>query len=94
MVAWDKLNAGEYGYDWALEAKAKMNQFILSNDHQQLINYKSQGKAFDLAIPTPEHYLPLLYTLALKEDNEKVSLFNDKALAGSLTMTSLKIDKA
>jgi 4,5-DOPA dioxygenase extradiol len=94
MVAWDKLNAGEYGYDWALEAKAKMNQFILSNDHQQLINYKSHGKAFDLAIPTPEHYLPLLYTLALKEDNEKVSLFNDKALAGSLTMTSLKIDKA
>ena len=94
MVAWDKLNAGEYGYDWALEAKAKMNQFILSNDHQQLINYKSQGKAFDLAIPTPEHYLPLLYTLALKEENEKVSLFNDKALAGSLSMTSLKIDAA
>ena len=94
MVAWDKLNAGEYGYDWALEAKAKMNQFILSNDHQQLINYKSQGKAFDLAIPTPEHYLPLLYTLALKETDEKVSLFNDKALAGSLSMTSLKIDAA
>lgn len=91
MVAWDKLNAGEYGYDWALEAKAKMNQFILSNDHKQLINFKSQGKAFDLAIPTPEHYLPLLYTLALKEENEKVSLFNDKALAGSLTMTSVKI---
>lgn len=91
MVAWDKLNAGEYGYDWALEAKAKMNQFILSNDHQQLINFKSQGKAFDLAIPTPEHYLPLLYTLALKEEKEKVSLFNDKALAGSLTMTSVKI---
>ena len=94
MVAWDKLKAGEYGYDWALEAKAKMNQFILSNDHQQLINYKSQGKAFDLAIPTPEHYLPLLYTLALKETDEKVSLFNDKALAGSLSMTSLKIDAA
>lgn len=91
MVAWDKLNAGEYGYDWALEAKAKMNQFILSNDHQQLINFKSQGKAFDLAIPTPEHYLPLLYTLALKDEKEKVSLFNDKALAGSLTMTSVKI---
>jgi len=56
-----------------------------------LINFKSQGKSFDLAIPTPEHYLPLLYTLALKEENEKVSLFNDKAVAGSLTMTSLKM---
>jgi len=46
-----------------------------------------------LAIPTPEHYLPLLYALALKQENEKVSLFNDKVVAGSLSMTSLKIDK-
>jgi 4,5-DOPA dioxygenase extradiol len=93
MVAWDKLNNPGFGYDWALEASHKMKKFILDGDHQPLINYKSQGKAFDLAIPTPDHYLPLLYTLALKEDNEKVSLFNDKALAGSLTMTSVKIDK-
>ena len=94
MVAWDKLNAGEYGFDWALEASGKMKKFILSNDHKQLINFKSQGKAFDLAIPTPEHYLPLIYALGLKEENEKISLFNDKAVAGALTMTSVKIDKA
>lgn len=94
MVAWHKLNTGEYGYDWALEAKEKINKYILNGGHQQLINYKSQGKAFDLAIPSPDHYLPLLYTLALKEENEKVSLFNDKAVGGSLTMTSVKIDKA
>ena len=91
MVAWDKLNETDYGYDWALEAREKMKKFILENDHKHLINFKSQGKEFDLAIPTPEHYLPLLYALALKEENEKVSLFNDKAVAGSLTMTSLKI---
>lgn len=94
MVAWDKLNAPEYGYDWALEARAKMKQFILDGDHQSLINYQSQGKPFQLSIPTPEHYLPLLYTMALKEKNEKVSLFNDKAVGGSLTMTSVKIEKA
>ena len=70
-----------------------MKKYILSNDHKQLINYKSQGKAFDLAIPTPEHYLPLLYALALKKENEKISLFNDKIVGGSLSMTSLKIDK-
>ena len=91
MVAWDKLNETDYGYDWALEARDKMKKFILENDHKHLINFKSQGKEFDLAIPTPEHYLPLLYALALKEENEKVSLFNDKAVGGSLTMTSLKI---
>lgn len=94
LVAWDKLNTVDYAFDWAKEASEKMKKFILSNDHQQLINFKSQGKEFDLAIPTPEHYLPLLYALALKEENEKVSLFNDKAIAGSLTMTSLKIDRA
>ncbi len=94
MLAWDKLNAAEFAFDWAIEASEKMKKFILANDHKELINFKAQGKAFDLAIPTPEHYLPLLYVLALKEENEKVSLFNDKAVAGSLTMTSLKIDKA
>lgn len=90
MVEWKRLNE-TFGYDWAMEANDKMKQHILSGNHQQLINFRSQGKAFDLAIPTPEHYLPLLYTLALQEKNEEVKLFNDKAVAGSLTMTSLKI---
>lgn len=93
MVAWDKLNTTGFGYDWAIEANEKMKKLILSNDHQQLINFKNQGKAFDLAIPTPEHYLPLLYALALKEENEKVHIFNEKAVAGSLTMTSVKISE-
>lgn len=91
MVAWDKLNASEYGFDWAIEANEKMKKFILSGDHKQLVNFRSQGKSFDLAIPTPEHYLPLLYSLALKDEKDNVSLFNDKAVAGSLTMTSVKI---
>ncbi len=91
MMAWDKLNEDEYGFDWAIEASENMKKFILNGDHKSLINFRSQGKAFDLAIPTPEHYLPLLYSLALKEDNDNVILFNDKAIAGSLTMTSVKI---
>ena len=91
MVAWDKLNTDGYGYDWALEAQAKMNKYILNDSHRELINFKSQGRAFDLAIPSADHYLPLLYTLALKDDTEKISLFNDKAVGGSLTMTSVII---
>ena len=90
-VAWNKLNE-EFAFDWATEANEKMKSHILSGDFQPLIDFKSQGKAFDLAIPTPEHYLPLLYTLALKEENEKITLFNDKAVGGSLTMTSVKIE--
>lgn len=91
MVAWDKLNTPDYAFDWALEASNKMKTFIVNGDHQQLINFSAQGKPFQLAIPTPEHFLPLLYSLALKEENESISLFNDKAVAGSLTMTSVKI---
>lgn len=91
MVDWQRLDEVDYGYDWAVEASEKMKNFILSGDYKQLINYQSLGKEFNLAVPTPEHYLPLLYTLALKEENEEVSLFNDKAVGGSLTMTSVKI---
>jgi 4,5-DOPA dioxygenase extradiol len=90
MVEWRRLNE-IFGYDWAIEANEKMKTYILNGNHKELINFRSQGKAFDLAIPTPEHYLPLLYSLALQEKNEEVTLFNDKAVAGALTMTSLKI---
>lgn len=94
MVAWDKLNDDSYGYDWAIEASEKMKNYIQSGDHQPLISYRSQGRAFELAIPTPDHFLPLLYILALKGENETVSLFNDKPVGGSLTMTSVKIEAA
>lgn len=90
MVAWNQMNEN-FGFDWALEANEKMKKYILSGDHQPLINFRSQGKAFDLAIPTPEHYLPLLYSLALKDEKDNIRLFNDQAVAGSLTMTSVKI---
>lgn len=91
MVDWKNINTVGHGYDWALEAREKMNKWILNGNHQQLIDYKNHGISFQYAIPTPEHYVPLLYVLGLKDKNESVSLFNDQALAGSLTMTSLKI---
>lgn len=90
MLAWKQLNEN-FGFDWAIEANEKMKKYIMNGDHKQLINFRSQGKAFDLAIPTPEHYLPVLYSLALKDDKDEASLFNDKEVAGSLSMTSVKI---
>ena len=91
LIDWSQANEPGVGYDWAIEANKKMKKFILSNDHQSLVNYQSQGKAMNLAVPSPEHFLPLLYALALKEGNEKIEIFNDHAVMGSLTMTSLKI---
>jgi len=91
LIAWDRLNEPGFGYDWALEASERMKKFILENDHRSLIAFRSQGRAFNMAIPTPDHFMPLLYSLALKDENEPLILFNDKPIAGSLTMTSIKI---
>lgn len=90
MVAWNRLNEA-YAFDWAQEASDKMTKYILDGNHNPLINYVDQGQAFQLSIPTPEHYLPLLYALGLQEKSDDLSLFNDEPLAGSLTMTSVRI---
>jgi len=90
-VAWDKMNETGYAFDWAKEATQKMKKYIQEDNHQALIDYRLQGKAFQLSIPTPEHYLPLLYTLALKENKDEVQLFNDQSIAGSISMTSVKL---
>jgi len=91
MVAWDKLNDKEYAYDWAANMNNKFKEFIQNGNHNPLINYSGLGKEALLAIPTPEHYLPLMYTLGLNGPKDSISFFNDKAVGGSLTMTSVKL---
>ncbi|MBI2284459.1 MAG: 4,5-DOPA dioxygenase extradiol [Bacteroidetes bacterium] len=91
MVAWDKLNDAAYAYDWALQMNDKFKELIQAGDHRSLINYTALGREAMLAIPTPEHYLPLMYTLGVKTDKDKISFFNDKAVGGSLTMTSVRL---
>ena len=91
MVAWDKLIDPEYGFDWALEMNDIFKNKISNGFHKELIQYEKLHKAATLAIPTPDHYYPLLYILALQTDNDKVEFFNDKAVGGSLTMTSVRI---
>jgi 4,5-DOPA dioxygenase extradiol len=91
MVDFRNINTDNYGYDWAVEARADINDYLLDGNFQPLIDFEKQSKAFQLAIPTPDHYLPLIYTLGLKGKSEELSLFNDKLVAGSLSMTSVKI---
>lgn len=91
LLAFDKINQIGFAYDWALEAKETLNQCIVKGDHQALTYYSKLGNAIQKAIPSPEHYLPLLYTLALQNKDEPLQLFNDQALGGSLTMTSVQI---
>lgn len=90
MVDFSRIN-DDYGYDWALQINDKFKHLISSGDYKPLINYESMGREALLAIPTPEHYLPLMYTLGLKGEKDNISFFNDKAVAGSLTMTSVRL---
>ena len=89
LADFGRLSGDPYGYDWAIEANELMKTYILNDDHQSLIQYRKQGAAFDLAIPTPEHYLPLIYALALKEKTDEITLFNDAPVGGSLSMPSV-----
>lgn len=91
LIDWANFDKDNYGYDWAKEAHADINNYILNQDFKPLLNFKNHSEAWNLAIPTPDHYLPLLYTLGLKNKSEEIYLFNDKFVAGSLSMTSVKI---
>lgn len=90
MVDFTRIN-DNYGFDWAIEMNTIFKSKIMSHDHAALINWQNLGKGAALAIPSPDHYYPLIYTLALQDKKDTVSFFNDKAVAGSLTMTGVRI---
>ena len=79
------------GHDWAIKANDILKEKIVSGDYLSLINFSTLGKEVRMAIPSTEHFIPLLYALGLKGAREKVSLFNDKTELGAISMTSLKI---
>jgi 4,5-DOPA dioxygenase extradiol len=92
MAAFDRIKEESYGFDWAWEMNDVFKQHISEGNHQPLIQYESLNKSAKLAIPTPDHYYPLLYILGLQDKkNDPVQFFNDKAVGGSLTMTSVKL---
>ena len=86
MVAWDKLNEVDYGFDWAKTINDKFKSLILDGNHQPLINYSELGKDALLAIPTPEHYLPLLYTLGASDADDLISFPYEEMQMGSISM--------
>lgn len=91
MIDWRNINTVGSGWDWAIEAREKTNNWLLEGNFQNLIDYQKQGTALQYAVPTPDHYLPLIYTLGLKERSDELSLFNDELIGGSLSMTSVRI---
>jgi 4,5-DOPA dioxygenase extradiol len=78
-------------FDWALEFDARMKELILSGDHEAVIHYGRLGSAARLAVPTNEHFLPLLYVLALQDKDEEVSFFAGKVTLGSMSMRCVRV---
>lgn len=91
MIDWRKLNEPNYGFDWAIEMNDIFKQKIQGGDHKALMEYEKLSKSAKLAIPTPDHYYPLMYILGLQDNKDELSFFNDKLVGGSLNMTSVKI---
>jgi len=87
LINWNDFYAK---MDWAEEANNKFKTLIKNDDVKSLISYDHLGKEVARSIPTPEHYLPMLYSLSMKEDKENLSFFNDKTM-GPISMTSFKI---
>jgi 4,5-DOPA dioxygenase extradiol len=90
MVAWDRLNEPGFGYDWAQEMHTLLRNKLTEGDHPSLIDYEKLGPAARLAIPTPDHYYPLLYVLGMQDKSEVPQFFNDELVGGSLNMTSVQ----
>lgn len=79
-------------YDWAIEFDETLKQLILSGNHDPIVYYQTLGQAARLAIPTNEHYLPLLYSLSLQQKHEQIRFFAEGVTMGSLSMRSLWIE--
>ncbi|MEP7075258.1 MAG: 4,5-DOPA dioxygenase extradiol [Acidobacteriota bacterium] len=87
--AWGKH--GVEPFDWALRFEEKARELMVLGDHEPLVNYETLGRDALLSVPTPDHYLPLLYVLALKRDDEEMTFPVEGFDGGSISMLSVKI---
>lgn len=87
LLQWD----AQQPYPWAAEFDRLAADLILAGEHGRLTAYPALGEAARLSIPTSEHYLPLLYTLALQQPGEGVSFFAEGVTLGSISMRSLRL---
>lgn len=94
LLDWKNLHNPGFGFDWALELNQKIKDGITHWQHKPLIQLEELGTAGKLGIPSLDHYLPLLYILGASQPQDPIEYFNDVALAGSLTMTSVMLGKA
>lgn len=78
-------------FDWAVRFEARARELLLNRDHEPLIDYESLGRDAVLSIPTPDHYLPLLYVIALQRDTDRIGFPVEGVDGGSVSMLTVEI---
>ena len=78
-------------YDWALRFDGLIRELLINRDDERLIDYTSLGDDAKMSIPTPDHYLPLLYIAALRRENEPISFPVEGYDGGSMSMLSVQV---
>ena len=87
--AWD--GRMQEPYDWALRFEQTAKELIVKGQYEPLIDYESLGRDAALSIPTPDHYLPLLYVIATRQDSEALSFPIEGVDGGSISMLTVQI---
>lgn len=87
--AWGQPSVG--AYDWAARFEQQARALMLADDVAPLIQYEQLGRDALLSIPTPEHYLPLLYVLALRQPGEDISFPSEGMDGGSISMLTVRV---
>lgn len=78
-------------FDWALRFEEQARKFMLAHEHVPLVNYEGLGRDAQLSIPTPDHYLPLLYVLAIQRIGDEVTFPVEGFDGGSVSMTTVRV---
>lgn len=78
-------------YDWAVRFETEARGLLLSGEHKPLVDYESLGREALLSIPTPDHYLPLLYVIGARQQNDRVSFPVEGVDGGSISMLAVQV---
>lgn len=90
-ISWEHVDTLGAGYDWAFSFRDSINRAIMQDDVATLLDPMKLGEPAHLSIPTPDHYLPLLYVMAQREQEDELTFFNDVLVGGSISMTSVLV---
>jgi 4,5-DOPA dioxygenase extradiol len=78
-------------FNWSVEFDEEVKANLPSSNHRDLVHYPNMGRTSSLAVPTLDHYLPMIYAIALQEKNEPLTFIHEGFQYGSISMRCFQI---